>query len=109
MQLLTHEEFMALEGPVLFTEHFVTETCGSLSYSNYSALMIRTDILKDTHFECVLIDSSVQQVYKDFDSPLDTYTIKGYTTPNKMYRVFSHDDIKIIMKNLQNVLDGEVL
>lgn len=108
MQLYTHEEFMALEGPVLFTEHFVTENNVCVSYSNHSPLMMRTEILGGTHFEAILIDSSVQQVPIGFDDPLEPWTIKGYGTPNKMYRVFTHDDIKVIMANLQMVLNGEI-
>lgn len=108
MQLMDHDEFMALEGPVLFTEHFMTEKHGYVTYSNISALMMRDEVIDGTHFESILIDSSVQQIPIGFDEPLEPWVIKGYKSPNKMYRVFTHDDVRELITNLQQILEGNV-
>lgn len=99
---------MALEGPVLFTEHFVEENRTCTSYSNHSALMMRVSVSGTTHYESILIDSSVRQVHIGFDMPLEPWTIRGYNEPNKMYRIFSREDVKLLMANLQQVLDGKI-
>lgn len=108
MQMMTHEEFMALEGPVLFTEHFIDEKPHCTSYSNFSSLMLRVNVIDGTHFESILVDNSANQTPFGFDEPLEPWTIKGYGSPNKFYRVFTREDVKTLIANLQQVLDGKL-
>lgn len=100
MRLMNHDEFMALEGHVLFTEHHLEKGGAGVSYSNYGPLMIRDQIIGGTHFETIIIDSDIHGLYEGFDILVEPYTIKGYESPDKIYRVFNNEDIDILIAQL---------